>query len=228
MRILATLVPLTMLAACGGDNDERSEPAATVTVTATPTGDPRSSATPTRVPDDVFCRTVLSESKAREVAGTAVKSPYTSLIGPLRGCRWEARDGSGTLGAATVPAGAWAKGLPAAIDSYRDFLESSFLGRESLKELEELLEQYPDPTDRQACRLFRIYIHAQSPDAVPEGSDVVTYFFPPEEDKPTQVVSGQSCVEGRFRSVAWGAPRVRDREAVQQRLENFLLSEASY
>lgn len=228
-KSLIVLASLLVLAGCGGQSPRSvaQSPAATVTVTSTPiataTATP-AAAEPTAAPtaDSSSCAEVLGPNKARELAGGPVKDPYKSTIGNLSGCRWDRRDGSAILGAASMPARQWVAGLPSVIDTARSLLEQSRRGRQAIKLIESKLASGSYSTNARACELFRILVNAQYSN-IPKDSDVVVTYYPSRGT--TLGVVGQACVNGRFWSLAWTEPGhpVKDRERVAARLEDALL-----
>lgn len=216
MSLVVLIAPIALLTACGDLPAKVVTPKKTVTASSTP------SPTPTARPNELDCRTVLSQYQARELLGTKVAKPFATYIGELEGCRWPSRDGKRLLGAASMPAGEWVQALPALLDSARSIMEEFPGGAKAVRQLEKMMKQKVYRTNRQGCELFRTYIHALYRD-LEEGTDVVIFYLP--DEKKTEIVAGQSCVNGHFRSFVYAQKGgVTERDAVADRIEDALLA----
>ena len=216
---LVVLAVVALAAGCGGE--EQTEPEVLPTPPATGTATATASPTPARVP----CPELLTLDQAARAAGVVLASPREAPIGSLPACRWDAPDGKGALLATSAPASDWVAGLPAVLDT----LEASPLaGNANVKARIALarkqLESGDYASDQRGCELFRTFLRIQYPD-LPDDRDHVVLFVP--NPSAPQAVTGQACLNGRFRSVTWSGPDIVGDQATSNRIRRALLSDLS-
>lgn len=193
-------VPLALCAMLGvnGCSSEDPAPAPEPKAVESPT---ESSGPPgTAVSGNTPCD-LLTDTELSALAGEPLPEGTPANVGGLPACQWGPTERVGVQ-ATTVPAGTWARQLPALVDR----LEASGLldaeNRDKLEAARELVESGAQIAPDRACDLFTsLIVEFQGQ---PSGSWRVINAVPTREDP--RAISGQSCRQGTFTSVLLVAP----------------------
>ncbi|GAB3028716.1 hypothetical protein GCM10011376_15570 [Nocardioides flavus (ex Wang et al. 2016)] len=224
LRLGAVSLLLAVSAACAdsgqssGDDAERVDPSSSTSEqSSTPTSTPTT--TPTSKPATKGPCAPLDAATIRELTGEDLQGQEATVPGSdLPACLYGRLDGVGVQ-VAQVPAGEWARALPALADQIEaaDALGDQEL-RRRLEEGAQLIESGRTIPSERACGLFTDLLELQRD--VPAGSDYVITYIP--SDKDPQAASGQACVDGTFTSVGVGMPGLEVGAELEAALEAAL------
>ena len=200
-----------LLAACAAPTTD-PPPAETVPSTAASdteetVADEEPAATPEPVVEDdpedggaVTDCTAVDPSVATDLLGAQAEGPTPGNVGngnlPLGVCRWQG-DGGSWIQVADLPAGDWARQLPALVAG----VEASGLVDDEentarLREAADLVASGATIEPAEACELFSAMLEV----AGHPGGSAYTVNIVPTAENP-QALSGQACVDGTYTSV---------------------------
>jgi len=204
---LACTLALTLTACGGSDDPDGSAP------------EPGDSSSPTELAsaEASSCTDLLTDEQAAELVGSDVGTAEEAQVQQLPACQWGSPDAG--VQVIALPADEWIAQLPALIDA----LEQSGAPitpeqQQRLDEGGELVASGGDASPDEACEIFSTLVEVQG---MPSGSESVTNLFPSREQ--AEAVSAQTCADGRFASVTFGSPQLRqDVEAAVTAAEDAL------
>lgn len=159
------------------------------------------------------CDRLLSRDDAESLAGESLRAPEKLMVSTIAGCKWTATGSDTWIQVLDTSASDWAEGLPGAIEQIKKSdLKLGVRDREKLEAGIRLIEEGGRLDDAEACDLFTVMV--VSVQGAPEGSTQVVNYIPSAED--IRAVNGQSCSDGRYRSVALVKPGLKVSASVEQ------------